>query len=239
MSFQQSRTAKRRNGTKGAVPRAGAHGSRIWWQQEAGDRTKTETEGTVHMDEKTAALREEILKVTIQVFNDKGLKFTMNDIAERMRISKKTLYKVFDDKEALFLATVDYIFDSIKQSEQRVVEDDALGTVEKVHRILGVLPEGYRDVNLHQLYLLKDKYPRIYKQVELRLETGWETTIELIRQGIDEGCIKPVSIPILKMMLEASLEQFFQRDILIRNGMSYQAALDEVVSILMEGIRVH
>lgn len=191
------------------------------------------------MDEKTAALREEILKATIQVFNDKGLKFTMNDIAERMRISKKTLYKVFDDKEALFLATVDYIFDSIKQSEQRVVEDDALGTVEKVHRILGVLPEGYRDVNLHQLYLLKDKYPRIYKQVELRLETGWETTIELIRQGIDEGCIKPVSIPILKMMLEASLEQFFQRDILIRNGMSYQAALDEVVSILMEGIRVH
>ncbi len=191
------------------------------------------------MDEKTAALREEILKATIQVFNDKGLKFTMNDIAERMQISKKTLYKVFDDKEALFLATVDYIFDSIKQSEQRVVEDDALGTVEKVHRILGVLPEGYRDVNLHQLYLLKDKYPRIYKQVELRLETGWETTIELIRQGIDEGCIKPVSIPILKMMLEASLEQFFQRDILIRNGMSYQAALDEVVSILMEGIRVH
>ena len=142
MSFQQSRTAKRRNGTKGAVLRAGTHGGRIWWQQEAGTGTKTKTEGTVHMDEKTAALREEILKATIQVFNDKGLKFTMNDIAERMRISKKTLYKVFDDKEALFLATVDYIFDSIKQSEQRVVEDDALGTVEKVHRILGVLPEG-------------------------------------------------------------------------------------------------
>lgn len=86
---------------------------------------------------------------------------------------------------------------------------------------------------------MKDKYPRIYKQVELRLETGWETTIELIEQGIAEGCIQPIKIPILKMMLEAALEQFFQRDILIQNKISYQDALDEVVNILMEGIKVH
>ena len=183
--------------------------------------------------------REEILKATIQVFNDKGLKFTMDDIAELLRISKKTLYKVFDDKEALFLAMVDYIFDTIKESERAVVEDDSLSTADKIHKILGVLPEGYKDVDLRQLYLLKDKYPKIYKQVELRLETGWEITIELIEQGIAEGCIQPVKIPILKMMLEASLEQFFQRDILVRNQISYQDALDEVVNILMEGIKIH
>ncbi|MCH5262938.1 MAG: TetR/AcrR family transcriptional regulator [Lachnospiraceae bacterium] len=183
--------------------------------------------------------KEEILKATIQVFNDKGLKFTMDDIAELLRISKKTLYKVFDDKEALFLAMVDYIFDTIKESERAVVEDDSLSTVDKIHKILGVLPEGYKDVDLRQLYLLKDKYPKIYKQVELRLETGWEITIELIEQGIAEGCIQPVKIPILKMMLEASLEQFFQRDILVRNQISYQDALDEVVNILMEGIKIH
>lgn len=183
--------------------------------------------------------KEEILKATIQVFNDKGLKFTMDDIAELLRISKKTLYKVFDDKEALFLAMVDYIFDTIKESERAVVEDDSLSTADKIHKILGVLPEGYKDVDLRQLYLLKDKYPKIYKQVELRLETGWEITIELIEQGIAEGCIQPVKIPILKMMLEASLEQFFQRDILVRNQISYQDALNEVVNILMEGIKIH
>ena len=183
--------------------------------------------------------KEEILKATLQVFNDKGLKFTMDDIAERMKISKKTLYKVFDDKETLFLAMVDYMFDTIKESERAVIENEDLSTVDKIHKVLGVLPEGYKDVDLRQLYLLKDKYPKIYKQVELRLETGWETTIELIEQGIAEGCIQPVRIPILKMMLEASVEQFFQRDILVQNKVSYQDALDEVVNILMEGIKVH
>ena len=191
------------------------------------------------MNLKEENLKEEILKATLQVFNEKGLKFTMDDIAELLKISKKTLYKVFDDKEALFLAMVDYMFDTIKESERAVVEDDSLSTVDKIHKILGVLPEGYKDVDLRQLYLLKGKYPKIYKQVELRLETGWETTIELIEQGIAEGCIWPIRIPILKMMLEASVEQFFQRDILIQNKVSYQDALDEVVDILMEGIKVH
>mgnify|MGYP000429396910 CR=1 FL=1 len=45
--------------------------------------------------------------------------------------------------------------------------------------------------------------------MEVRLETGWETTIALLEQGMQEGVIRPVRIPILKMMLEASLEQFF------------------------------
>lgn len=183
-------------------------------------------------------LRETILEGTIQIFNQKGLKFTMDDIASQLKISKKTIYTVFQDKEALFLDMVDYLFDTIKESEQKVFEDKELSTVEKIYKILGVLPEGYKDIDFRQLYLLKGKYPKIYKQVELRLETGWERTIELIEQGVEEGVIRPVKIPILKMMLEASLEQFFQRDILIRNKISYKAALDEVVGILVEGITV-
>ena len=99
-----------------------------------------------------------------------------------------------------------------------------------------MLPEGYKDIDFRQLYLLKDKYPKIYKKVEQRLETGWETTIVLIQQGIHEGTVRPIQIPILKTMLEATLEQFFQRDILITNQISYNEALEEVVNILVDGI---
>ena len=176
--------------------------------------------------------KEVILEGTIKAFNEKGLKFTMDDVAKILGMSKKTIYTVFRDKESMFLAMVDYMFDSIKESEQQIVEDDALSTVEKIRRILGVIPESYRDVDFRQLYLLKDKYPVIYKEVEKRLETGWETTIQLLEQ------VRKVSIPIVKMMLEATVEQFFQRDILIQSGLSYLEALDEVVSILVNGIVV-
>jgi hypothetical protein len=99
------------------------------------------------------------------------------------------------------------------------------------------MPEGYKDVDFRQLYLLRDKYPTIYKQVEQRLETGWENTIALMEQGMEEGVLRKVRIPIVKMMLEAALEQFFQRDILIQNGITYQEALTQVVDILIMGIK--
>ena len=72
--------------------------------------------------------------------------------------------------------------------------------------------------------------------MEERLETGWEKTIALINQGIEEGSIRPVNVNLLKSMLEATIEQFFQRDILIRNQISYAEALEEVVNILVDGI---
>lgn len=181
-------------------------------------------------------LREMILEGTIKAFNEKGLKFTMDDVAKILGISKKTIYTVFRDKESMFFTMVDYMFDSIKESERQILADEGLTTLEKIRKILAVIPEGYRDIDFRHLYLLKDKYPAIYAQVENRLENGWETTIALIEQGIEEGVIRPVKIPIVKMMLEAALEQFFQRDILLRNEISYMDALDEVVAILVDGI---
>ena len=180
-----------------------------------------------------------ILEGTLQAFRQKGLKFTMDDIAKLLGMSKKTIYTVFRDKEALFLAMVDYLFDSIKECERQIVENTDLTTIEKVRAILGVMPDVYKDIDFRQLYTLKEKYPTIYAQLEKRLETGWESTIQLLEKGMEEGVIRPVKIPILKTMLEATLEEFFQRDILIRHQISYAEALDEVVGILMDGIAVH
>ena len=181
-------------------------------------------------------LRENILQGTLEVFNTKGLKFTMDDIAKNRKISKKTIYKVFHDKEEMFLAVVDYLFDCIKEEEQKVANDESLTTIEKVKKILGVLPNSYMDIDFRQLYSVRDSFPKIYAKIEERLENGWELTISLIEQGMAEGVIRPIRIPILKMMLEASLEQFFQRDILVSNKIKYQDALEEVVDILVEGI---
>ena len=53
-------------------------------------------------------IRTDILKNTIKVFNKKGLKLTMDDVAGYMGISKKTIYKCYDSKEEIFGEIVDY-----------------------------------------------------------------------------------------------------------------------------------
>ena len=183
-------------------------------------------------------MKEKIIEATIRVFNQKGLKFTMDDIAKELSMSKQTIYTVFEDKESLLFEMVDYCFDKIKESEDAVLSDETLSTAEKIRKILGVLPESYMDIDFRQLYSLKAKYPKTYRKVEQRLESGWEKTIALISQGMEDGIVRPVNVQIVKMMLEASIEQFFARDILIRNGLTYQEALDEVVRVIVDGIIV-
>jgi AcrR family transcriptional regulator len=180
--------------------------------------------------------RERILEGTLRVFNEKGLKLTMDDLASELSMSKKTIYAVFGDKESLFEAMVDHCFDCIKESEAAVLREPGLGTLEKLRRVLGVMPNSYQNVDFTRLYLLKDKYPTIYRKVENRLESGWEKPVALLEQGIAEGVIRPIHPQLFKAMFEATLEQFFQRDVLLRSGITYTQALDEVVGILIDGI---
>lgn len=182
--------------------------------------------------------KERILKGTIQAFNEKGLKFTMNDLARILGMSKKTIYVEFTDKNSLFLAMVDYLFDGIKESEEEIINNTDIDIVDKITTMLGVLPESYKDIDLRQLYMLKDKYPVIYKRVEERFENGWQQTIELLKEAMEEGKVRKVNVDIFKMMMEAAIEQFFQRDILIYNSLSYEEGLKEVVGILMNGIKL-
>ena len=43
-----------------------------------------------------------IIDATVEEFKQNGLKFTMNDLAKRLGISKKTIYTVFESKQAVW-----------------------------------------------------------------------------------------------------------------------------------------
>lgn len=183
------------------------------------------------------ALRKRILDNTIEIFNEKGLKCTMDDIAKSCGISKKTIYTVYADKEELFLAMVDYLFDGIKQAEAAVLVDNSLDLIGKIRRIMGAMPESYAEIDFTKLSSLKEKQPTVYMKMAERLESGWETTIELLEEAKRQGLIRQdASIPILKLMMESSIEHFFQDDVLARNNMSYTEGLSQVVDILIDGI---
>ncbi|MGN0362986.1 MAG: TetR/AcrR family transcriptional regulator [Bilifractor sp.] len=183
-------------------------------------------------------IKKEILEQTIVLFNNEGLKFTMDELAARLHKSKKTIYTIFPDKRALLDDMVDYVFDGIKRSEQEAWEDSSLDTVSRLRKVLGAMPEQYQTVDFRKLYVLKDKYPEIYQHVQQRLENGWEQTMALLGQAMYEGKIRQISIPVFKTMFQATLEQFFQRNVLVENGIPYNQALQEVVNILMDGITI-
>lgn len=183
-------------------------------------------------------LEEKILIAAIEEFGKKGLKFTMDDIARNLSISKKTMYQVFDNKEAMLLALADYCFVDIKKSERAIVEDPNLDVVDKIEQILVVLPEKYQNIGLSNLYQLSEKYPNIYSRVSAYLSTDWDATNALIEQGVAEGKIRPIALPVLQAMVESTIQKFFADSILVEHGISYEEALHEMIQIIIHGIRI-
>ena len=53
-------------------------------------------------------IKEKIIIAAIEEFGKKGLKFTMDDIAKNLGMSKKTLYNVYANKEEMLLELADY-----------------------------------------------------------------------------------------------------------------------------------
>ncbi|MBE6989786.1 MAG: TetR/AcrR family transcriptional regulator [Ruminococcaceae bacterium] len=181
-------------------------------------------------------LRQRILDATIPLFNTRGLKFTMDELARSLGMSKKTIYAVFPDKATLLHEMVDYCFDFIREGKSQILRRDGQELTQKLRQVLGLLTDKYESIDLSRLHVLREKYPAVYAHVAERLETGWEDTVALLEQGVAAGVLRPVSIPIFKTMMESTLEQFFQSDLLLRSGLTYKQALDQVVDILLRGI---
>ena len=97
-------------------------------------------------------LREKILEGAVSVYRKKGIKFTMDDRAREISMSKKTIYTVFRDKKHLIYDLVNYVFDQIKASEEEVVNDDSLSTTEKLRRVLSLMAESFTGVDCPSLY---------------------------------------------------------------------------------------
>lgn len=177
-------------------------------------------------------LRIRLRAVGIELFRRDGLRFTMQQAAAAMHISKKTIYAVYPSKEALLLDMVDDAFTRIHARKQRIL--DGPGTLaEKLRAVIIALPEEYTALDL-----LDEKYPKVAARVREHLETGWEPTLALLEQAMGEGVIRRVSLPVLQRMISASIEDFLADRALDAQGISYTDALDEMISILLEGLLV-
>ncbi len=185
-----------------------------------------------------AEIRTQIMDAVVELFNQKGMKFTMDDISKKLHISKKTIYKEFNDKDELFYATVDYGFTTIKQKEAEIIADESLDIVDKIAKVIVCLPDNYKNIDFRQVYQLRDKYPVVYSRIAKKIETDWDETERLLKQAMKEGRIREVPIPVLRLTIEGAIERFLGTNELSRTDISYDQALDDMINIIINGLRI-
>lgn len=181
-------------------------------------------------------LRENIIQCAIKCFEKDGLHFTMNDIARDMHIAKKTIYGLFETKEDLLCAMLDTGFAKIHADKKRILQSD-LAVADKLEKVMIAMPDQYSVLDFRKLSELEGKYPAAHALLIRHLENDWEPVNALIEEGIRQGIIQNVSIPLFRSIFTASIEAFLFGDVLEKETISYAEALDELMRILMNGIR--
>lgn len=181
-------------------------------------------------------LLDRIREAAFLEFTEKGARFTMDDISRRLGISKKTLYTCVRDKEELFEMFVDDAWSSIKAQETAIAGDPALDPIERLKRVVCIMPSFGASFDYRHVTELEEQYPAIAARIEAHLAADWEVTLGLYDAAVKAGRLREVNRGILREVLLSVMERMLRDDFLERTGGTYEAAMREAVDLVFEGL---
>ncbi len=158
-------------------------------------------------------MKEKIISKASNLFLKLGFKsVTMDDIANEMCISKKTLYKYFAHKETLIEQCVDYIQAEIHTKISKIIALEK-NAIEENFIIREMFEEMFKTDGDSPVYQLKKHYPMIYEHVRInQIKECKELFTQNIQKGIQEGFYKAtISIETVVMFYHMLLFSIYEQ----------------------------
>mgnify|MGYP000745969869 CR=1 FL=1 len=129
-------------------------------------------------------LEREMVNGALSLFNKFGIRsVTMDDVAREMAISKKTLYKYFENKADLVNKCVMTIFDQV-HSCMMEIHSSAQNSIDELFDIDNVIRQIMKDHNPGLHFQLHKYYPQTAKAM---YEGRRELINKMIEENIDNG----------------------------------------------------
>jgi hypothetical protein len=111
-------------------------------------------------------LKEDILKTAVDLFLTYGFKsVTMDDIANALGMSKKTIYQYFENKNVLVEEATLYMFHFISKGIEEIVAQEN-NPIEEIYEIKRFLMKHLKDEKSSPQYQLQKYYPKIYESLK-------------------------------------------------------------------------
>ena len=136
-------------------------------------------------------MKEEIVKRALNDFMQYGFKtFTMDDLASKMGISKKTLYEHFPSKNDLVEAVLDYALDMSCKNVEAFVQGDG-SVIENVYRNQKKVKEIFNINSDRPIWELQKYYPKTYERMKSEFAKTDALFIDkLLEKGWQEGLFR-------------------------------------------------
>ena len=137
-------------------------------------------------------MKKNILNKAADLFLCYGFKsVTMDDIANDLAISKKTIYKYFNNKLDLINASTILVHERVDTMVGEIVAKD-FNAIEENFVIKSIFKDVFKNVETSPMFQLKKYYPEIYgKVMEHQLSIFSDCIRENIQKGIKENLYRP------------------------------------------------
>ena len=129
-------------------------------------------------------MREKILNTANELFLTYGFKsVTMDDIAEKMSISKKTIYAFYKTKSKLVEACVMDVFNAISTGIDQIC---AVGNnpIEELFEIKDFVLNHLKSEQSSPLFQLKKFYPKFFEELQKK---QFEVMSECVQDNLNKG----------------------------------------------------
>lgn len=125
-----------------------------------------------------------ILSAAVDLFRQYGFKtITMDDIARRAGISKKTLYQHFANKNEVVLESVSW-YQCIITDQCEEIINGSENAVQAMAKISVMLSQTYKQMNPTGMLELQRFFPEAYQMFREKLLSR---DVEMLRQNIEQG----------------------------------------------------
>ena len=159
-------------------------------------------------------IRNHVVAVAIKAFREEGIKsVTMDEIARRLSISKRTLYQLFEDKEKLLLTCVSTVTrEEMERMERLAASTD--NVLELLLRDFEVKLNDFKHIS-HLFYDEMTKYPRVSAFIEQQRTAHVQKAVDFLQRGVDQGLFLPgINFDIVYNIVSRQLEYAAGHDFL-------------------------
>ncbi|WP_055443860.1 TetR/AcrR family transcriptional regulator [Lacinutrix himadriensis] len=136
-------------------------------------------------------MREKIIHKSGELFLTLGFKsVTMDDIANALGISKKTIYQHFDNKTKLIEATTTNMLENVCGGIDCIC-DASHNPIEELYDIKMYVMNYLKDEKTSPQFQLKKYYPQIFQSLQMKqFEKMYVSVKDSIQKGVDTGLFR-------------------------------------------------
>ena len=137
-------------------------------------------------------MREKIIHKACELFLQLGFKsVTMDDLAESLGISKKTIYSHFSNKTDLVEACTGHLFETISQGIDCICRE-GLNPIEELYEIKKYAMLHLKNEKSSPQYQLKKYYPRVHASLKQKQYDMMQSCVLVnINRGMELGIYRP------------------------------------------------